>query len=163
MSNDPDHGISVRPAVERHSVHPSITAVQISDLVEGFYADILQHPRLAQIFRINVEGEWNSHLDKMKSFWRSVLLRSGEYKGKPVPAHQKIDGLTINDFQQWLSLFEITANQTFAAEAVPPVMEAAKRIASSLWLSRSNDIFAKPPTWSHTKPNSVKGTSHGHS
>lgn len=140
-----------RPHVERQSVHPSITEDQISDLVDGFYEKVALNERLGPIFQRHVHGDWDEHLVKMKSFWRSVLLRTGEYKGKPVPVHQRIDGVQTQDFEEWLSLFYTTTQHIFSEEAAPLVNEAARRIATSLWLARSNDPFASPPVWPRAK------------
>ena len=133
----------------RTAVHPSITGEQISDLVNQFYRQIFLHARLGPIFLDNISGDRGDHLEKMKRFWRSVLLRTGEYKGKPVPAHQKIDGILMSDFEDWLALFADVSAKVFEPEAAGLVNEAARRIATSLWLSRSADPFATPPVWSH--------------
>ena len=138
-----------RPAnFRRTSIHPTITESQISELVDRFYTEIRDHPRLGPIFKTHLDGRWDGHLEKMKSFWRSVLLRSGEYKGKPVPVHQKLEGIETEDFAQWLVLFAQVSRDIFEPDATPLVVQAAENIANSLWLSRENDPFASPPDWS---------------
>ena len=87
------------------------------------------------------------HLERMKTFWRSVLLKSGEYVGQPVAAHMTIGNLREDDFRLWLQLFENTAAQVFHPEATPHVISAARRIARSLWLSRFGGPFKRPPAW----------------
>jgi hemoglobin len=139
--------IEVTSAIERHPVHPSITPGQISQLVEVFYGHITAHERLGPIFNEHI-GAWPPHLERMKGFWRSVLLRTGEYKGKPVPVHLKIENIETGHFREWLELFSKTASGIFDPEAAHLVVEAAQRIATSLWLSRSTDIFETPPVWS---------------
>ncbi len=143
----------VTARIERTPAHPSITAEQISDLVDTFYGHVQDDARLGPIFAQHVDGDWAPHLDKMKSFWRSVLLKSGEYKGRPVPAHVKMTEVTTQDFQTWLALFKATVDNVFEQDARPIVMEVAERIASSLWLAMnmSKDPFAKPPVWSERK------------
>ncbi|MGI9350151.1 MAG: group III truncated hemoglobin [Rhizobiaceae bacterium] len=139
-----------RPAsFRRTSVHPTITENQISALVDQFYTEIRNHSGLGPIFQLHLDGHWDEHLDKMKSFWRSVLLRSGEYKGKPVPVHQKLDGIGVEDFGEWLTLFARVSREIFEPDATPLVVQAAENIATSLWLSRTNDPFASPPDWPH--------------
>ncbi len=131
------------------SLHPSITAEQISDLVEQFYESVQANERLGPIFSEQTSDPWGEHLAKMKTFWRSVLLRNGEYKGKPVPVHQRLDGVTTEDFEEWLGLFSKTCYSVFSQQAAPLVEEAERRIATSLWLARTNDPFATPPNWSN--------------
>lgn len=134
--------------VQRNSLHESITPAQVSRLVDRFYERVLADARLGPIFRRHAGPRWNRHLETMKSFWRSVLLRSGEYKGKPVPVHQRIDGIETGDFERWLALFQDTTAEVFAPAAAPLVNAAAARIATSLWLARNGDPFTSPPTWS---------------
>lgn len=140
------------PRSARITLHPTITEEQVSELVEAFYARVQDDKTLAPIFAGNIQKSWPEHLDRMKTFWRSVLLKTGEYKGQPVPIHRKIDGLTEDNFEQWLNLFSQTAYSTFHKDAAPLVLGAAKNIATSLWLSRNQDPFAKPPEW-QIKPN----------
>ena len=131
----------------REAVHPSITAEQISTLVEVFYQRIHDDERLDKLFSSRLDGRWPAHLDKMKSFWRSVLLKSGEYKGRPVPVHQQIEDIQTQDFKIWIKLFSQTVDEIFEIDARPLIVTAAKRIATSLWLSRTNNPFLTPPQW----------------
>ena len=134
-------------SIDRTSLHPSISSAQIDLLVDRFYGLVLRDPRLGPIFEPIICARLDQHLATMKRFWRSVLLRSGEYKGKPVPVHAQIEGIETEDFTRWLTLFEQTAREVLAADAAPLVCAAAERIATSLWLARNQDPFASPPIW----------------
>ena len=131
--------ISFRPG-PRDPVHPSITKDQISDLVDQFYKKIHDDERLGPIFEnaINTssDGNWQPHLEKMKRFWASVLLKTGEYKGQPVVVHNGLPDLQENDFSLWLKLFASTIEDVMEKDAQIPVYESARRIAQSLYLSR---------------------------
>lgn len=131
-------------------VHPTITAAHISDLVDRFYMAIRADETLGPIFESHIGDNWEPHLSKMKMFWRSVLLKSREYSGRPVPAHQKIEGLGTREFEIWLVHFSKTAHQIMHAEAADITIELAERIATSLWLSRFPDPTVSPPDWSAT-------------
>lgn len=136
----------VRPAVERHPVHGSITEEQIGRLVDRFYADVWEDPVLGPIFSSRIQ-ERDLHLAKMKDFWSSVLLHTGRYKGRPMPAHVKLSEVQENDFGRWLRLFEKSAREVFAPEVVPLVMEKAQRIAQSFWLAMFGGLSGSPPKW----------------
>lgn len=138
----------VSPGIARAPAHPSITAEQISQLVDRFYLLARADDRLGPIFETRLDGDWAAHLEKMKAFWRSVLLKTGEYKGKPVPAHAQLTEVATQDFRIWLGMFERTVSEVFAEPAQPIVLDAARRIASSLWLAMSSDPFSRPPDWS---------------
>ncbi len=138
--------LAVRPGV-RQPAHPSITRQQISDLVDNFYEIVWKDERLGPIFAGELDGRRPEHIAKMKSFWESVLLTTGSYHGRPVPAHMKLQGVEGDDFKIWLGHFRAVANETFDPDAAPLVIEAAERIASSLWLVMFGNPFNSPPQW----------------
>lgn len=127
--------------------HPQISADDISRLVDDFYADIRSHPNLGPIFNQRLDGKWPEHLAKLKAFWRSVLLTSGEYVGRPVPAHNKIAELESAHFGEWLHLFDQHIERIFAPIAQDIIKEKARRIARSLWFARFGTPFNNPPQW----------------
>jgi len=108
-----------------------ITEVQIHALVHGFYDKIRNDAVLGPIFEREIT-DWTPHLAKMCDFWSSVILMSGRYHGRPVPAHMKIAGLSPENFARWLELFRATAHETFTDEAAALLIDRAGRIAQSL-------------------------------
>ncbi|MEQ8822913.1 MAG: group III truncated hemoglobin [Filomicrobium sp.] len=138
--------LDVRPG-PRDPLHPSITREQISILVDDFYELVWKDERLGPIFAGELDGKRPEHLAKMKTFWESVLLKTGAYKGRPVPAHMKLQNVEGDDFKVWLGLFRKVANNTFHPDAAPHVIETAERIASSLWLAMFGNPFNAPPQW----------------
>ena len=69
-------------------------------------------------------------------FWSSVALNAGRYSGRPVPAHMKLEGVTREDFGEWLGLFRLTLEDIApGAETVDYFMVRAERIAQSLQLA----------------------------
>lgn len=137
--------IPVVSAHERTPLDPSITPEQINQLVESFYGKVRAHETLGPVFLREMGEDWGPHLHKMKHFWASVLLKSGTYKGKPVPAHAKITGVETQHFHEWMDLFEEDVNSIFTKEAAPLLMATAQRIAQSLWLAMMADPFSTPP------------------
>jgi hemoglobin len=132
---------------DKRPVHMSITPEQIIELVDTFYGRIHDDARLGPIFARHITGDWPDHLAKMKGFWRSVLLKTGEYHGRPVPAHIKITDLSTDDFHHWLELFRQTVDEIFEPGARPLVVTAAERIASSLWLAINPTLYSEQPDW----------------
>lgn len=135
------------PRHARIAAHESLSHEQVSELVEQFYGRVRSDDRLAPLFTQHMSLEWPIHLVRMKSFWRSVLLKTGEYKGKPVPAHTKMQNVKTEDFAHWLDLFGTTVREVFTPAAQPIVIDAAERIATSLWLAMKADPFSIPPNW----------------
>ncbi len=140
--NVTSHAASKQPA------HASLTTQQVSDLVETFYGHVRANERLAPLFDNQMQRDWETHLEMMKMFWRSVLLKSAEYHGKPVPAHARLQGVETSDFKLWLGLFRETVEEVFEPEARSAVISAAERIATSLWLAMHGNALSTPPDWS---------------
>jgi hemoglobin len=69
--------------------------------------------------RVIPDEEWPAHLDKITDFWSSMLLGTGRYMGRPMPAHIAIPELADPHFQRWLSLFRMTVE-----ELCPPAVAA---------------------------------------
>jgi len=113
---------------------PFPTESQIEDLVAAFYARIRKHPTLGPVFERVIGADWTPHLKVMCDFWSSVMLTTGRYKGRPIPAHVKISGVEPKHFAEWLALFEATAKDLFSPELAASFVEKAQRIAESLKL-----------------------------
>jgi len=116
--------------------HTEVTEATIKALVDGFYARVRRDPALGPIF-VNAiaDDAWPAHLEKMYSFWSSVMLTSGRYKGNPVAVHQKVAGIAPALFGNWLDLFEATAAEMFEPAVAQRFAGAARRIAESLKLA----------------------------
>ncbi|MEQ1406727.1 truncated hemoglobin [Neorhizobium sp. Rsf11] len=126
--------IRERAAAEMHAI--GIDEVFIGNLVDTFYGRVLAHPELGPVFDARLSGRWPEHMQKMKSFWSSVALRTGAYGGKPVQAHLGVANLTPELFPKWLELFAATLDDIAPnEEAKAWFMATAERIAKSLTLS----------------------------
>ena len=45
-----------------------------------------RRPLIGPVFNDAI-ADWPEHLEKLQAFWSSVMLTSGRYKGRPLPAH----------------------------------------------------------------------------
>lgn len=116
---------------EAHAM--GIDEAYISELVETFYAKVRQDPNLGPVFERVVHDNWEPHLTKMKAFWTSVILRTGEYKGKPMVAHSHVIGGKPEHFEIWLEIFAQTLDQTAPSpEAAELFLSRAKSMAPRL-------------------------------
>ena len=118
-------------------------AVQV--LVHTFYGCVRQHSRLGEIFDRRLAGRWDEHLGKMETFWQSVLLKNGAYKGRPVPAHLKQKELMSSDYGEWLDVFRPVVRSLFVPDLADEIIAVAERIAQSLWLATFGYVGAVPP------------------
>ncbi|MBT2133539.1 group III truncated hemoglobin [Croceibacterium sp. LX-88] len=109
-----------------------VDADYISSFVERFYGKIRDDDLLGPIFAERI-GDWPTHLDRMKGFWRSVLHASGEFAGNPMVKHIAIPGLEERHFAHWLQLFYATLREKEPhGEAMQEVANRARMIADSL-------------------------------
>ena len=118
----------------------AVTEDTIRRLVDDFYAKIRADDVLGPVFARAVPGDWGPHLATMCNFWSSVMLTSGRYKGNPVTAHGRVDGIEIEMFNRWLALFDETCRELFAPAQAAEFQIKAARIAESLKLA----LFYRP-------------------
>jgi hemoglobin len=107
----------------------------IGGLVRDFYTRVRRDARLGPIFAREIAGDWEPHLEKMIDFWCSVILKTGAYQGRPVPAHMKLTDVREEDFAIWLGIFRETARDRCPTEIADVFIDRAERIARSLQLA----------------------------
>ena len=112
----------------------TITEEALTLLVETFYARVREDGLIGLVFNGAI-ADWPDHLDKLQSFWSSVMLTSGRYKGRPLPAHVKHGGrISPASFERWLGLWSATTDELFAPGPAAALQDKAGRIAESLSL-----------------------------
>lgn len=111
-----------------------ITEGSLRELVHTFYARVRQDELIGPLFNDAVH-DWPDHLERLQAFWSSVMLTSGRYKGRPLPAHLQHAGRINNrSFERWLALWGETTNEMFDSSVAAALQEKASRIAESLQL-----------------------------
>lgn len=111
-----------------------ISEEDIGRLVPAFYQRVRADPILGPIFDQAID-DWPLHLEKLKSFWSSVMLGTGRYKGQPMVAHVRHEPhMTADNFGRWLALWRQTSGDLLTPGAAAAFQEKANRIAESLEL-----------------------------
>jgi hemoglobin len=114
--------------------HEGITEDSLSSLVALFYDRVRADPLIGPVFNGAI-GDWPEHLEKLQAFWSSVMLTSGRYKGRPLPAHIKhADAIDSRSFARWLSIWKDTTDEILDPGSAAALQEKAGRIAESLSL-----------------------------
>jgi hemoglobin len=129
--------------------HQEITEASLARLVDAFYARVRNDPLIGPLFNEAVD-DWTEHLDKLQAFWSSVMLTSGRYKGRPLPAHLKhSDRIGASEFARWLAIWKETTDELFDAPQAEALQHKAGRIAESLSLgiqfSRDREALIERP------------------
>lgn len=111
-----------------------ITEDGLKVLVDSFYLRVRRDPLLGPVFNDAI-SDWPEHLDKLQAFWSSVMLTSGRYKGRPLPAHIKHgERITPASFERWLAIWRETTDELMTPAAAAALQDKAGRIAESLSL-----------------------------
>jgi len=103
---------------------------RIEALVDRFYDRIRAHPELGPVFDAAVH-DWDAHKRTLASFWCSVALKAGTYRGQPMAAHRP-HPIRAEHFDTWLALWRDTAHELLAPPHAALMCEFAERIGRSL-------------------------------
>ena len=112
----------------------AFTEDNLRTLVDTFYARVRQDPLIGPVFD-GALSNWPEHLSKLQAFWSSIMLKTGRYEGRPMPAHIR-HASSIGDasFARWLAIWHDVADELFAPDAAAALKDKAGRIAESLAL-----------------------------
>ncbi|MEO7445899.1 MAG: group III truncated hemoglobin [Ferruginibacter sp.] len=111
--------------IEKHDIEG---LEDIKLLVNTFYGKVREDVLLAPIFNAKIEDRWPQHLEKMYSFWQTVLLGEHTYFGSPFPPHAKLPVEHLH-FEQWLKLFTTTLKELFSGEKADEALWRANKMA----------------------------------
>lgn len=108
----------------------SFDEAAIARLVDHFYEKVRRDPQIGPIFNAAVH-DWDEHKRLLTSFWASVALRAGSYRGNPMAAHRP-HPIRIEHFEHWLALWGETCTEELDEAHAAQMLEYAQRIGSSL-------------------------------
>jgi len=118
------------------------TIEDIQLLVDTFYSRIQQDDMLGIIFNQNIQDRWPEHLNKMYSFWHTILLEANTYHGRPFPPHAHLPIKKVH-FDHWLLLFTETIDRLFVGEKTEEAKWRAHKMAT-MFLSKLDYIHNNP-------------------
>ncbi|MBS1626239.1 MAG: group III truncated hemoglobin [Bacteroidetes bacterium] len=110
------------------------TLTDIKLLVDSFYGKIREDEMLKDIFNNVIQNRWPQHLEKMYTFWQTVLLDEYTYNGTPFPPHAKLP-IEEEHFNRWLKLFNQTVDEYFMGEKATRAKWQGERMAE-MFLSK---------------------------
>ena len=111
------------------SQQKDITTIEdIQLLVDTFYGKVRVNNLLGGIFNGVIKDRWAAHLDKMYSFWQTVLLGEHTYWGAPFPPHSQLP-VNQSHFHAWLTLWHETIDELFTGERAEEAKWRAEKMA----------------------------------
>ncbi len=111
---------------------PLLDETRIAHLVDCFYAKVSADPLLGAVFNPVVD-DWDAHKRLLTSFWCSVALRAGTYRGNPMAMHRP-QPIHREHFDRWLALWRETTEEVLDADSAAVMIEYAGRIGQGLQL-----------------------------
>lgn len=113
-------------------------------MVDSFYAKVRQDDLIGPIFDEKIQDRWPEHLEKMYTFWETVLLRKHTYFGSPFPPHAKLP-VNKEHFERWLELFMKNLDEHFIGEKAEEAYWRAEKMANmfnyKINYIRENNLF----------------------
>ncbi len=131
--------LETRKGLQDHARSIGVSEEYVSLLVDTFYNKVRTHHELGKVFDDVIQDRWPVHLAKMKSFWGSIALRTGGYKGNPMMTHAALTEAKNGHFAIWLRLFEETLNET---APTPEVVQYFMGYANTMAARLSKAMFA---------------------
>jgi len=111
-------------------------------LVSAFYDKVREDDVLGPFFN-NLIKDWDSHIDRLTTFWESSLFMTRKlehkYKGDPLAAHVKVDkennhSITELHFGIWLNLWFQTIDELFEGDYAENAKRRARKMGTFLYL-----------------------------
>lgn len=112
------------------SLKEDITSIEdIKLLVNSFYGKIREDQLLGTIFNTVIQNRWPQHLNKMYTFWQTVLLDEHTYYGSPFPPHAKLS-IQQEHFDRWLYIWHNTIDEHFYGQVADEAKWRGGKMAS---------------------------------
>src|SRR5690606_34669062 len=109
------------------------TLQDIKLLVDEFYTKVREDELIGGIFNDIIQNRWPEHLEKMYSFWQTVLLGEHTYSGKPFVPHLKMP-VEKEHFDRWLQLFFETVDRLYEGKKAELAKWQGNRMAEMFQL-----------------------------
>ncbi|HEY8661403.1 MAG TPA: group III truncated hemoglobin [Hanamia sp.] len=105
-----------------------ISLDDIKTLVDTFYEKVRTDELIGPIFNERIQDRWPQHLQKMYTFWQTILLDDHTYFGSPFPPHANLPVSHIH-FEKWMELFIQTIDELFGGEKAKEAKWRAGKMA----------------------------------
>ena len=92
-----------------------ISLDDIRKLVDTFYEKVRKDDLIGPIFNEKIQDRWPRRLEKMYTFWQTILLGEHTYFGSPFPPHANLP-VSHQHFEKWMELFTKTIDELFTGE-----------------------------------------------
>jgi len=96
--------------------------------VNLFYKKVRIDTVIGPVFAVVIINDnWESHLNRMYSFWNTVLFGEKDYRGNPFSKHANLP-IDNTHFQRWIDLLNQTIDENFVGEKANEVKMRAEKM-----------------------------------
>ncbi|MGK0364822.1 MAG: hemoglobin, partial [Saprospiraceae bacterium] len=96
--------------------------------VNVFYKKVRIDMVLGPVFAaVIINDNWEPHLNRMYSFWNTVLFGKRDYQGNPFSKHTNLP-ITKIHFQHWIDLLNETIDENFEGDKADEVKMRADKM-----------------------------------
>jgi len=104
------------------------TLEDIKTMVNSFYSQVRENELIGPIFDEVIRDRWGVHLEKMYTFWQTILFDEHTYFGSPFPPHAKLPVSAIH-FEQWVTIFNQNMDNLFEGPKADEAKWRAEKMA----------------------------------
>lgn len=115
---------------------------RLAVLVDSFYDKVRADPMLGPVFNALVD-DWDAHKRLLTSFWATVALRAGSYRGNPMARHRPLP-IGRQHFERWLALWRETAGEVLEPGPAALMAGYAERIGRGLRMGMGMGLGDRP-------------------
>jgi len=120
-------------------MHDIRSKEDIKLFVDNFYSKVKIDPFLGPVFISKLgDSGWENHLEKMYSFWNTILFGQKDYSGNPFSKHSPLPLETCH-FERWIALLKQTIEENFQGSKADQVLMRAHKI-SQIFQAKMNLI-----------------------
>ena len=117
----------------------------IKVFVDAFYSKVRKDMLIGPVFAAKIpDDNWGPHLERMYSFWNTVLFAHRDYRGNPFSKHASLP-IQKQHFERWISLLNETIDEYFEGDKADEVKMRANKMGalfqSKLEYLRQHDNF----------------------
>ncbi|MEO8415888.1 MAG: group III truncated hemoglobin [Ginsengibacter sp.] len=105
-----------------------ISLEDIKMLVDTFYEKVRKDELIGPVFDEKIHDRWPQHLEKMYTFWQTLLLEERTYFGSPFPPHATLS-ISHSHFERWMKLFTQTVDELFTGSVAADAKWRAGKMA----------------------------------
>ncbi len=113
--------------------------------VDAFYDKVRKDILIGPVFAAKIpDGNWTPHLERMYSFWHTVLFAVRDYHGNPFSKHASLP-IQKPHFEKWVKLFTETIDEHFEGDRADDAKMRAHKMGllfqSKLEYIQANENF----------------------